>query len=351
MENEEHTEISNLLEEAKADYRSKTKKYLRLRGGDRVLFRVELRKAREKYHSLEIQEIKLMIASIQSELKNPSLKAAERKKLEKNLEKLMMKKRKFQSRLSHHEWLAFTRSVWRFKEMESNVRIGSHPAQFSAEIPRRCIKLYSYVGETILDPFVGVGTTLVQARKLRRKSIGIDISPKYVSLTNKIISQKSIGPSEYEPTVKIGDARDLGFIPDESVHLIITHPPYFNAVRTSETEGDLSHFEDTEYSIFLNEMDKVFSELERVLKEGRVLVIVTGDIIRKINGITQQLPIHADYINMILKKEFVLWNVFIYETKIRKSGGKPTMGSYPFPHKLFSQIAHNYVLVFRKLPR
>jgi len=147
---------------------------------------------------------------------------------------------------------------------------------------------------------------------------------------------------------RIGDARNLSFITSESVDLVISHPPYFNAVRISEISGDLSRFGDEEYNDFLREMYKVFAELRRVLKEDRVLVVVTGDVVRKIEGVTQLLPLHVDYVNMLREMGFVLWNVFIYETKIRQSQGKPTMGSYPYPHKLLAQIAHNYVLIFRK---
>ncbi len=54
-----------------------------------------------------------------------------------------------------------------------------HPSMFPEEIPYRLIRLFSYIGDLVLDPFNGVGTTTLVARKLGRNYIGIDISEKY----------------------------------------------------------------------------------------------------------------------------------------------------------------------------
>jgi DNA modification methylase len=62
---------------------------------------------------------------------------------------------------------------------ERNMKKYDHPAMFPEELVRRVLKLFSYVGDVVLDPFNGVGTTTVVAKKLNRRYIGIDISPKY----------------------------------------------------------------------------------------------------------------------------------------------------------------------------
>jgi DNA modification methylase len=143
----------------------------------------------------------------------------------------------------------------------------------------------------------------------------------------------------------------MKMIPDKSVHLIVTHPPYWNAVKISDLPDDLSVCGNDSYDRFLGHMEKVFQEMARVLQEERVCCIVTGDVMRKVNGVTQLFPLHADYYNIARRTGFTVWDTYIWETKMRDSQGKPMMGSYPYPHKIFSQFAHNYILVFRKSKR
>ena len=64
-----------------------------------------------------------------------------------------------------------------------------HPAPFPEELPRRIIKLHSFYGDTILDPFCGSGTALKVAEELGRNSVGYDINKKYISLAKKRLSQ------------------------------------------------------------------------------------------------------------------------------------------------------------------
>jgi site-specific DNA-methyltransferase (adenine-specific) len=78
--------------------------------------------------------------------------------------------------LSHEEWLAWTNGMWEFPGTSR----ADHPAPFPEELPNRCMKLFSYPGDVILDPFVGSGTTAIVARSLGRPVYGFDHSPRYI---------------------------------------------------------------------------------------------------------------------------------------------------------------------------
>jgi len=80
--------------------------------------------------------------------------------------------------ISKEEFLEYTKSIWEFQP-ESAEKVG-HPAPFPVELPYRCIQLYTFKCETILDPFCGVGATCVAAIKAKRHFIGIDINEEYV---------------------------------------------------------------------------------------------------------------------------------------------------------------------------
>ncbi len=91
-----------------------------------------------------------------------------------------------------------------------------------------------------------------------------------------------------------GDARDLSFLDDESVHLVVTSPPYWNLKQYNESEGQLGHIQD--YEEFLGELEKVWRHAYRVLTPGGRLVCVVGDVCvsRREFGRHLVFPLHAD---------------------------------------------------------
>ncbi|MDE0482633.1 MAG: site-specific DNA-methyltransferase [Candidatus Poribacteria bacterium] len=84
-------------------------------------------------------------------------------------------------------FLEWTKSVWTFPSVSAK-RIG-HPAPFPEELPRRLIQLYTFVGDVVLDPFCGSGTTCLSAVKAGRHYVGYDIEEEYIKLANERIRQ------------------------------------------------------------------------------------------------------------------------------------------------------------------
>jgi site-specific DNA-methyltransferase (adenine-specific) len=88
--------------------------------------------------------------------------------------------------ITKEEFMEWTKSIWTMKA-ESAKKIG-HPAPFPEELPRRLIKLYSFTGDIVLDPFMGSGTTAVSALKEERNYIGYELNETYIELANKRIA-------------------------------------------------------------------------------------------------------------------------------------------------------------------
>ena len=100
------------------------------------------------------------------------------------------------SDITKKEFIDWTNGVWTFMG-ESKKRIG-HPAPFPVELPKRCIKLFSFIDDTVLDPFLGSGTTLVACAQNNRKGIGVDIDKKYCELArSRILNETTFVQQEF----------------------------------------------------------------------------------------------------------------------------------------------------------
>ncbi|KAF3978005.1 MAG: site-specific DNA-methyltransferase [Methylococcales symbiont of Iophon sp. n. MRB-2018] len=94
---------------------------------------------------------------------------------------------KEKSKLSQKEWVEYTKQIWDIPiPNKSDLAFGEHSAIMPEEIVKRCVRLFSFVGDTVLDPFTGSGTTLKVAKQLERNYIGYEIMNNY----KKIIEQK-----------------------------------------------------------------------------------------------------------------------------------------------------------------
>jgi len=98
------------------------------------------------------------------------------------------KKQEKRDTIERDEFIQWTKSIWTFPAVNAK-KIG-HPAPFPVELPHRLIKLYSYEGDVVLDPFCGSGTTCIAAIQNNRKYIGYDIKEEYIELAEKRISNQ-----------------------------------------------------------------------------------------------------------------------------------------------------------------
>jgi len=96
-----------------------------------------------------------------------------------------------ESDITREEFMEWTNGLWTFSG-ESKKKVG-HPAPFPIELPKRCIKLFSFVGDTVLDPFLGSGSTLIACALLNRKGIGVEIDENYCKIAkNRLIKEAKI---------------------------------------------------------------------------------------------------------------------------------------------------------------
>ena len=92
-----------------------------------------------------------------------------------------------QTTITKDEFMSWTKGVWAFNGARKN----GHPAPFPRELPRRCIRLFSYVDDVVFDPFAGSGTTIVEALAGGRTAMGVEISENYYKIAKKRIRDES----------------------------------------------------------------------------------------------------------------------------------------------------------------
>ena len=229
-------------------------------------------------------------------------------------------------------------TVWSFPERGN---WATHDAKYrgnwSPYIPRNLLLRYSKAGDLVLDQYAGGGTTLIEAKLLGRNIIGVDINPVAIEICRQKINFDY--PNTGNVDLKMGDARDLYFIDNESIDFICTHPPYADIINYSENiDGDLSLLK---LKDFLFEMNKVATESYRVLKKGKFCAILIGDTRKK--GCV--IPLGFEVMNIFNNSGFTLKEIIIKEQHNCKATGYWKTNSVKYN---FLLLAHEYLFIFVK---
>jgi len=282
--------------------------------------------------------------------------------------------------LNGKNWTKFSVSVWDIIKTKEESKL-KHPAMFPSEICERLIKIYAPKGGVVLDPFLGSGSTLVAAKSLARKGIGIELNKEYSNLTKKRLKMTSWGrklkedasmqqsllqiknndknqinesqtiPEEKEFIIHNKDCMKVDkFIKPESVDFILTSPPYWdvlNQKRTadykeirnySDSQKDLGNISD--YGEFINKLGDVFENCKNILKPGGHCCIIVMDLRKK----DKFYPFHSDLADEMKKKGFKFEDIIIWN-RLREYNNLRCLG-YPYVFRV--NKIHEYILIFKK---
>lgn len=215
-------------------------------------------------------------------------------------------------------------------------------SEFSPLLAHQIVEYWSNEGDLILDPFAGRGTRIMVAKRLKRKSIGLDISQEFVShIKNKISTKSSLfdfedGADEYNPTIIRTNSMEMP-INSDSVDFIYTCPPYWNIEKYEKHEKQLSEIKD--YDLFLEKLGLVLKESFRVLKDGKFIAIVVQDF-----RLWRKFYAFGAHTTQIMEEAgFTMWDTIIREYTTNVAAKLPDAKAQKFNVKI-----HEYVLVGRK---
>lgn len=265
--------------------------------------------------------------------------------------------------LTAKEWLKSQLGVWRFNYEARDVRDKKiHPATFPISLSKKVIELFTHVGELVLDPFVGSGTTLVAARDVNRNAVGFDLQKKYIDLCEQRLNEPTLFSESKQIAVQ-DDARNISFyFEPETISLIWTSPPYANLLnrkrknksrrfRNNEQLGKIEQYsQDTrdigtmEFDEYTKAMGEIFESLLSLLRPKAHCVINVPDMWWG----NKRITIHVSLINELRKRGYELRNIIIWD----RTNIVNRIGIFGWPSNYITMgVTFEYLLDFWRPPR
>lgn len=260
------------------------------------------------------------------------------------------------------EWIPETISVWVQRGLGAghpDAQIErQHPAPFSFTDVSRLVRFFSKPGETVLDPFVGVGSTLKACAIEGRAGVGFELNPKYAELAQQRLQKevRTPGSTAAEQRVLIGDARTLAReLPTDSISFVATSPPYWNILhkedhkarqerkdheldtRYSDDNLDLGNID--EYPAFLADLASILGECGRALKPKRYMAVVVSDFRDK----SKFIMFHADLAAALQPYKLELRGLKVLYQRHKK------IFPYGYPYAYVPNIHHQFILILQNV--
>jgi len=246
----------------------------------------------------------------------------------------------------------FTDSLWILDKRDNS---GAHNAgywgNFIPQIPHQFLRRYTKQGEYVLDAFLGSGTTLIECKRLGRNGVGIELLPEVVEMAKKNISSEE-NIFNVKTEVINADSTELNFKRElenrgiKSVQFLIMHPPYWNIIKFSKNEKDLSNAKSVEE--FLNLFGKIVDNTYDVLDKDRYFAVVIGD--KYSQG--EWIPLAFYTMNEVLKRGYILKSTIIKnfeETKGKMN--QKELWRYRALVGGFYIFKHEYIFLFKKVKK
>jgi len=263
------------------------------------------------------------------------------------------RRRKRANNLDGKTWTKYSISIWGdIRKSQEEIELG-HPAIFPLALVNRLIEIFTTdEDKTVLDPFVGVGTVALAAKRLGKRGIGIELSPEFADQARRRCGQSTLfEASSGQADIYNADALNLGdLVEDGSVDLVITSPPYWDVLTEKRTAdykeirdygdetGDLGKIED--YGEFLAQLKKVFVAVYKAMRAGAYCCVIVMDLRKK----NKFYPFHSDIADFMQEIGYIYDDIVIWDRRHEYNNMRPL--GYPSVFRV--NKAHEFILIFQK---
>ncbi len=237
-----------------------------------------------------------------------------------------------------------TDSLWLFPSRDnSGAHTPEYHGNFIPQIPRQAMLRFTKRGEWVLDTFAGLGTTLIEAKRLGRNAMGIELNENVAQRAMELV-EKEDNPHNIRTEMIIGDSTDPQIYKNlGKFQLVIMHPPYWDIIKFSDKREDLSN--SNTMNEFLNKFTKTLKLASAHLDKGRYLVLVIGDKYSK----GKWIPLGFYTMERVMKNGFSLKSIVV--KNIEENRGKRNQYSlwrYRALKHGYYIFKHEYVMFFLK---
>lgn len=242
-----------------------------------------------------------------------------------------------------------TDSLWIIdKRDNSGAHTGDYHGNFVPQIPHQLFSRYTKKGDWILDPFMGSGTSLIEAQRMGRNSIGIELQQTVACEARERIETER--RDDCAVKVVSGDSQTIDMdkimndIGIKKLQFVIMHPPYWDIIKFSESKNDLSNIESLDE--FLGAFGEVIDNSTKYLEKNRYCACVIGD---KYSN-SQVIPLGFYCMNKFIEKGFLLKAILVKnfgETKGKSN--QQGIWRYRAITNDFYIFKHEYIFVFKKV--
>lgn len=242
-----------------------------------------------------------------------------------------------------------TDSLWILNKRDnSGVHHAGYWGNFIPQIPNQLLRRYTKKGEWILDPFLGSGTTLIEAQRLGRNAVGIELSQKVLDQTSKIISREN-NPHKVKLDFINDDSANtdlmkrLSSLQIKSFQFIIFHPPYWDIIKFSNDKKDLSNT--ITINEFLKAFGKVLDNCLPHLDKNRFAAVVISD--KYTNG--EWIPLGFYVMQEVMNRKMILKSTIVKnfdETTAKRN--QKELWRYRALAGGFYVFKHEYIFIFQK---